>query len=40
MTIGTTALAVIVTLAVAATALSPFILLAFWINDRRKGRLW
>jgi len=40
MTIGTTAFAVIVTIAVTVTALSPFILIAFWINDRRKGRLW
>jgi len=40
MTISAGALAIIVTIAVTVTALSPFLLFAFWINDRRKGRLW
>ena len=40
MTISTGALALIVTLAVTVTALSPLLLIALWINDRRKGRLW
>ena len=40
MTISVGALATIVTIAVTITALSPLLLLAFWINDRRKGRLW
>lgn len=40
MIASSTFLAVIVSVAVVVTGLTPFLLIAFWINDRRKGRLW
>ena len=40
MTISVTALSFLVSVATLVTALAPFVLLAFWIGDLRKGRLW
>lgn len=40
MIASSTFLAVIVTIAVLIAGLTPFLLIALWMNDRRKGRLW
>lgn len=40
MTISVSALSLLVSAATLVTALAPFVLLAFWIGDLLKGRLW
>lgn len=40
MTITVTALTWLVGLAILVTVLAPIVLIAFWITDWLKGRLW
>jgi hypothetical protein len=40
MTVSTGFLAVVVTVAVIATAIAPIVLLYLWIKDIRRGELW
>ena len=40
MTASVAFLAVMVSVAVLVTAVTPFLLIVLWIKDRRKGRLW
>lgn len=40
MTISVTALAILVSSATLVTALAPLVLVALWISDWLRGRLW